>query len=61
MSSTAPGLPSTRGVAATDPAAEALFISHSPKANGMQVSAVSAWRVVKEATAGLADGAERWT
>lgn len=37
------------------PTAEALFISHGPKANGKQLSVVSAWRVVKEATNWLAD------
>jgi site-specific recombinase XerD len=32
-----------------------LFISHGPKANGKQMSAVSAWRVVKEAALWLSD------
>lgn len=36
-------------------AATALFISHGPKANGKQLSAVSAWRIVKEAALWLAD------
>lgn len=35
--------------------ATALFISHGPKANGKQLSAVSAWRIVKEAALWLAD------
>jgi integrase/recombinase XerD len=37
------------------PTATALFISHGPKANGKQMSAVSAWRVVKEAALWLSD------
>ncbi|HEX6288043.1 MAG TPA: tyrosine-type recombinase/integrase [Herpetosiphonaceae bacterium] len=41
--------------AARYPVAEALFISHGPKANGKRLSAVSAWRVVKEAAHWLAD------
>lgn len=41
--------------AARYPAAEALFISHGPKANGKRLSVVSAWRAVKEATSWLAD------
>lgn len=43
------------GRAARYAAAEALFISHGPKANGKQLSAVSAWRIVKEAATWLAD------
>lgn len=41
--------------AARYPGAEALFISHGPKANGKRLSVVSAWRAVKEATSWLAD------
>lgn len=41
--------------AARYPAAEALFISHGPKANGKRLSAVSAWRAVKDAARWLAD------
>lgn len=37
------------------PAATALFISHGPKANGKQLSPVSAWRSVKVAAHWLAD------
>lgn len=37
------------------PDAEALFISHGPKANGKRLSDLSAWRVVTEAATWLAD------
>ena len=41
--------------ATTYPEAAALFISHGPKANGKQLSSVSAWRIVKEAATWLAE------
>ena len=37
------------------PSANALFISHGPKATGQRLSDVTAWRVVKEAANALAD------
>lgn len=41
--------------AASYPHADALFISHGPKANGKCMSALSGWRAVKEAASWLAE------